>query len=134
MDCYDKALYLLSLREHSEKELRDKLKAKGYNEEDIDTSVKRLVKETFLSDKRFCESFLHSRLKKNPEGKSILVLRLCEKGIPREVAKREVDVYFEENEESIKKLISDYKDKIILKKGEEKGKAFLYKKGLLKDF
>lgn len=134
MECYDKALYLLSLREHSKGELRDKLKAKGYNREEIDSSISRLAAEGLQSDTRFCESFLRSRLRKNPEGKAILVLRLCEKGIERDVASKAVREYFEENEEDISTLISDYKSKVISRKGEEKGRAFLYKKGLLNNF
>jgi len=134
MECYDKALYLLSMREHSEKELRDKLKSKAYKAEDIDSSIVRLKKENYLSDSRFCEAFIRSRLKKNPEGKQILILRLSEKGIDKAKAREAVDLYFEEHEEEVEEIYKAYKDKILLKKGEEKGKAFLFRKGLFKGF
>ena len=87
MTCYDKALSLLAIREHSEAELRNKLNAKGFSKKEIDEAIKKLLAENFLSDSRFCNLFIRSRLKKNPEGKSILIMRLRQKGISAELAK-----------------------------------------------
>ena len=47
---YDKAIKLLSLREHTEKELRAKLEDKGFSGEDIDSTIERLKTEGYLSE------------------------------------------------------------------------------------
>lgn len=130
MTCYDKALSLLSIREHTEAELRNKLIAKGFLQKEIDEAIKKLLEENFLSDSRFCQVYIRSRLKKNPEGKSILIMRLRQKGISAELAKEEVDSYFEENIDEINEIFNSYSQKLISKKGEEKAKLKLYQKGI----
>ena len=130
MNCYDKALSLLALREHSVEEMKQKLLSKGYNKNEIEEAVKRLIDENYLSDSRFCQGYIRSRLKKNPEGKAVLVLRLKQKGISSDLARREVDSYFEDNSEEIEEIYSNYSKKIIEKKGEEKAKLKLYQKGI----
>lgn len=130
MNCYDKALSLLALREHSVEEMKQKLLSKGYNKSEIEGAIKKLIDENFLSDSRFCQVYIRSRLKKNPEGKALLILRLKQKGISSDLAKREVDSYFEENSEEIAEIYSNYSKKITEKKGEEKAKLKLYQKGI----
>ena len=105
MTCYDKALSLLALREHTEVELRNKLNAKGFTKKEVDEAIKKLLDENFLSDSRFCQVYIRSRLKKNPEGKSILIMRLRQKGVSAELAKEEVDSYFEENIDEINERV-----------------------------
>ncbi len=85
-EAYEKALYLLSYREHTGRELIDKLEKKGYPENDILEAISALKERNFLSEERFAESFIRSRLRKTAEGKGILLLRLEEKGCPRDIA------------------------------------------------
>ena len=93
---YDKAIKLLSLREHTEKELRAKLEDKGFSGEDIDSTIERLKTEGYLSEERFASAFIRSRLKRNPEGRPILLSRLSEKGSPRDIAVAALDEAWEE--------------------------------------
>ena len=130
MNCYDKALSLLAIREHSVEEMKQKLLSKGYNKSEIEETIKKLKDENFLSDSRFCQVYIRSRLKKNPEGKSLLILRLKQKGISSDLARREVDSYFEDNSEEIAEIYSNYSAKLTSKKGEEKAKLKLYQKGI----
>ena len=83
---YDKAVSLLAMREHTKNELKDKLEKKGYKEDDVIEAVSRLEREGYISEERFAEVFIRSRLKKSPEGKSVLLYRLMEKGCPRNIA------------------------------------------------
>ncbi|MGN1191009.1 MAG: regulatory protein RecX [Candidatus Ornithospirochaeta sp.] len=83
---YDKAVSLLAVREHTKKELKEKLESKGYKEEEISLSLQRLEKEGYISEERFAEVFIRSRLKKSPEGRSLLLCRLMEKGCPRDIS------------------------------------------------
>ena len=86
MDAYERAIRLLAVREHTGKEIRQKLSAKGYSAEEIDSAVLKLIAEKSLSEERFAESYIRSRLRKSPEGKPILRMRLKEKGTPSDVA------------------------------------------------
>ncbi len=58
------AVRLLGIREHNEFELREKLKKKGFDEIIIDDAIERLKNYDYLSEARYAESFLRSRLKK----------------------------------------------------------------------
>lgn len=126
---YDKALSLLAIREHNEKELKLKLKNKGYGEEEINGALNKLKDEGSLSEERYILSFVSSRMKKSPEGKNILILRLLEKGADKDTVKTIVNEYWEKEE---------YKDplkKEYIKLNEKNGTLYakdtLLKKGFL---
>lgn len=127
MDAYDRALKLLSMREHTEKELRKKLSDKGYQKAEIDDAVGRLIAEGSLSEKRFAEAYIRSRLRKSPEGKEMLRLRLREKGTPADIAAEALNEAWE-NEDYVKPL-SQYAESLLRKKGESGTVAALLRKG-----
>ena len=56
------AMNLLARREHSTQELRDKLLARGFEDDVITPALQTLSREGLLSDERFTESFIHSRV------------------------------------------------------------------------
>ncbi|HXH64969.1 MAG TPA: regulatory protein RecX [Mariprofundaceae bacterium] len=58
------ALRWLARREYCETELRMKLGEKGFPPKEIDTCIQRLVEQGFLSEARFAEAFLRSRLRR----------------------------------------------------------------------
>jgi regulatory protein len=53
---------LLARREHSARELHDKLLARGFEAAVIAEALDTLSREGLLSDERFVESFVHSRI------------------------------------------------------------------------
>lgn len=63
-EAWNRALDLLSRREHSVLELSRKLRSKGAEEGWIDPLLERLVEEGWLSETRFAESFTRSRVAK----------------------------------------------------------------------
>jgi regulatory protein len=99
-DCQEKALSLLSMREHTTKELKEKLQARGFFGEDIDPVISQLKEEGSLDEARYAESMIRSRQRRNPEGKPLLVQRLVAKGISRDEAARAVDAAFAEQGEA----------------------------------
>lgn len=129
MNCRDKALSYLAMREHTKKELKTKLLTKDFTEIEIDKVLKDLEEKNLLSEKRFCESFLRSRFKKTPEPKSLLIMRLREKGISNQMAIEEIEDFYETQEEFIKQCLFKYFSKTIAKKGREKGFSSLQQKG-----
>ncbi|MBP5313862.1 MAG: regulatory protein RecX [Eggerthellaceae bacterium] len=66
LDSYSKAkqsLYrMIALREHSEAQLRDKLKAKKYDEDVIDCVIKQAKKDFLIDDSRYAEAYVFSKL------------------------------------------------------------------------
>lgn len=86
---FDQALSLLSHREHSKKELATKLKIRGYEEEEISSTIERLEEINYLNDARFAEIFVRSRLSK-PLGASRIQQELIQKGIHSELAKEAI--------------------------------------------
>ena len=124
---YDKAVSLLALREHTKNELKDKLGKKGYREDDISDAISRLDKEGYISEERFAEVFIRSRLKKSPEGKSILMYRLLEKGCPREIASSALEDAWD-NKLWLEPL-RDELDILERRKGEEYAVAKMKQKG-----
>ncbi|CAG1020083.1 Regulatory protein RecX [Patescibacteria group bacterium] len=60
----DACLRLLVRREHSQKELLNKLTAKGFNPKDIQAVIAELAEQGWQSDTRYAESYTRHRLKK----------------------------------------------------------------------
>lgn len=127
MDAYDRAIKLLAQREHTKKELCQKLAAKGIPMEEVDAAIERLEEEGSLSEKRFAESYIRSRLRRNPEGRQILRMRLLEKGTPRPIADAALDEAWE-NESYLKPLAIQL-ESLMRRKGEEGARATLLRKG-----
>jgi regulatory protein len=63
-EAYQSAVRILGIREHNEHELREKLKAKAYDDIIIDGVIELLKQYDYLSESRYAETFIRSRLKK----------------------------------------------------------------------
>ncbi|HEY5512206.1 MAG TPA: regulatory protein RecX [Geomonas sp.] len=84
---FDCSLRVLALREHSEAELRRKLKEKGYDEEGIEGSIARLKELGYLDDARFARSFAGSAIR-NGRGYGVrLKLELARRGVAAETVR-----------------------------------------------
>lgn len=97
----EKALRFLAMREHSRLELQVKLIQREFDVAIVRQALDELADGGFVSDRRFAESFIASRQRKSPEGRSVLEARLREHGIDRSVAQAALDQWFsqEGNEE-----------------------------------
>lgn len=76
----EKAIELLSRREHSRRELFYKLKQRGYAEQEIDLAIDELIQKDWQSDFRFAESFIRARQLKG-QGSVKISYELKEKGV-----------------------------------------------------
>ncbi len=80
------AIELLARREHSTRELRQKLLRRFHcDTEIINKELARLVSENFQSDTRFTEAFVNSRIRKG-YGPQRLQMELRDRGIAPELA------------------------------------------------
>lgn len=86
---FDQALSLLSHREHAAKELANKLKLKGYPENEIALTIKRLQEIHYLNDARFAEIFVRNKVNK-PLGVNRILQELLQKGINSTLAKETI--------------------------------------------
>lgn len=75
---------LLARREHSQFELRRKLKTKGYAENLIDDVLCDLTKENLQSDQRFAENYVSMRTKRG-YGPLRITAELRERGIKDDI-------------------------------------------------
>lgn len=84
---------LLARREHSQQELHRKLCNKGFESGDIKTVLPALVEEGLLSDERFTEAFINSRLQRG-SGPVKIANELQQRGIGDEL----VEAYLDERD------------------------------------
>jgi regulatory protein len=85
---YDKGMELLARREHSRKELKLKLVSRGFPEDDVQAVLIRLGETGALNEDRFAQRWLETRLRKKPEGASLLDAGLARKGVDRDTRVR----------------------------------------------
>ncbi|MDX8401515.1 MAG: regulatory protein RecX [Mariprofundaceae bacterium] len=71
---------MLARREHCRAEMRRKLAARGFSGAVIEPVVARLVREGWLSDRRFAEQFLAARLRRG-ESPWLAARRARERGV-----------------------------------------------------
>jgi len=113
------AVKLLSRREHSALEIRDKLLKRDFDEEEIALAISELQQGGWLSDERFAEAYIRMRQQKG-FGPIRIAIELNERGVKESVS----DVYLQPddkiwlqilNQQYIKKYknksIEDYNDK-----------------------
>lgn len=85
------AMNLLARREHSTRELKRKLKVRGMEGAAVDQALAVLQQERLLSDERFVEMLVHSRVGKG-QGPLRILAELREHGVSDELVSAAVDV------------------------------------------
>ncbi len=93
----------LARREHSRRELHDKLMKKGCAEAIATETVKRLEQERLVSDDRFMESLIQARRNRG-YGPLRIQKELQEKGVTAEAIERWLDVSGREWLEDIRRV------------------------------
>lgn len=94
-----RALRLLARREHSVKELGEKLLRKaGVEPDDVRAVVQRLADRELVSDRRYAEAYARDAVRMNPRARRLLVGELIDRGVPAPVAGSAVDATFEDEE------------------------------------
>lgn len=86
----DRALRLLARREHSVRELRTKLAARGFADDDIACALEHLAGRDLLSDQRFAEAFLRSRRERG-QGPLRIRAQLRQRGVSAELVSAALD-------------------------------------------
>ncbi len=87
---YGRALGLLGRREHSRRELKDKLVARGIADDEADAALTKLGDKGFQSDQRFAEMLARSRIAQG-HGPIRILAELRLKGIDADTAQSAID-------------------------------------------
>lgn len=81
---HNHALYLLSQREHTKRELQNKLIAKGFSVEQVIAVIAELANKNLQSDARFTESYINMR-KNRGFGPLHIKAELEQRGVSKEI-------------------------------------------------
>lgn len=125
----DQILNLLSYRDRSCYELKERLLKKGYQEENINQAISHLLKLGYLNDEEFASKWVKSRIKHRPRGRNLLKKELYSKGVDQEIVDKVVNNLVDDYQE-LETGISLAKKWIISHERDiNKLKRYLYNKG-----
>jgi regulatory protein len=88
---YERALLLLTRRDHGVAELKNKLAGKGFPEKDLDEAIERLLRQGLLDDVRFAEKLADASIRNGRGVGSRLFSDLRSKGISPDIARNAIE-------------------------------------------
>ena len=80
-DAYQCALRFLGARDHSQREIRQKLRRQGFGGAAIDAAIEKLMDQSYLDDQVFAANYVNYRMKTSPRSRRLLWQELRRKGI-----------------------------------------------------
>ena len=107
----DVALRFLSFRRRTEKEIKDKLQKRGYDEKTIKRTIEKLKEYDLINDLEFAAAWVKERLEYKPRGKRLLRQELWKKGIKKEIIDRVTGELCGEEDKSALELLERIKKK-----------------------
>ena len=126
--CKNSALRIIEKSYKTEKEVRDKLILKGYEDNSINKSIEFLKEYNFINDSNYTKAFIHDKL--NSQGSQKIKFKLIQKGISKEIIDEELSNLNKENEKNVAINIAKKKLDIIKKKENDNykisGKLYRY--------
>ena len=126
---YNKALDIISRREHSQKELSDKLIKKFNIPESVESVIHGLLEKNLLNDYRYSESYVVARKRKGFGPKKI-GYELVSRGVNENIASKVIDAEGGWNEAALKAFNKKFKAGIGSDfKEQNKQKVFLQNRG-----
>jgi regulatory protein len=96
---YVDALHLLSRRELSVAQCRERLLEKGHSASDIDAAVERLLDTRALDDRRVARAYVRTAVEIKGRGRLRIKRELQARGIPADVAAEALADFFESADE-----------------------------------
>ncbi|MGH2531298.1 MAG: regulatory protein RecX [Thermomicrobiales bacterium] len=87
----DRAINLLARRPRSTREIRDRLRQKGFEPPTIDAAVEKLEGWNYVDDAEFARYWVENRESHKPRGRRLLEQELRTKGVERDVIRDAID-------------------------------------------
>ncbi|EKQ56244.1 MAG: hypothetical protein A370_02135 [Clostridium sp. Maddingley MBC34-26] len=111
--CKEAGLRIIERTYKTEKELREKLKLKGYEDNAVDYCIDFLKKYNYINDTNYSKAFINDKL--NSMGSQKIRYALIQKGISREIIDEELTNLSTENEKIVAFNIGKKKYNSIIK-------------------
>ena len=105
----DAALRFLSFRRRTEKQVREKLKKKEFDEKTIEATIDKLKEFDLINDLEFATSWVRDRLTLKPRGRKLLKQELWKKGIRRDIIEQVTDDLCKDEDKSALELVEKIK-------------------------
>ncbi len=124
---------LLKYRLRTKRELIQKMKRKGFSEEEIKKEIESLEREGIIDDERFARIFVREEIEKRALPQFILLKKLIEKGVDYEIAKKVLEEEYDEGKifETANRIINKLKR---AGKNEEKIYEYFIRRGFPPEF
>ncbi|MEN6321279.1 MAG: RecX family transcriptional regulator [Syntrophaceae bacterium] len=121
-----RAFRLLAMRPLSEKELRSKLKERGFDESVVETVTARLRELQYLNDESFARQWAHNLAVNRLFGNKRIEASLREKGVTRALTEQVITEVRQEmsEREAIRALIGKKKEKTSIIMDEKEKRRF----------
>jgi regulatory protein len=103
------ALRFLSFRRRTEKEIRDKLRKKGFDDKSIGRTIDKLKGYDLINDREFAAAWVMERLAYKPRGKRLLAQELWKKGIRKDIIDQVTEELCRDEEKSATELLEKIK-------------------------
>jgi regulatory protein len=103
------ALRFLSFRRRTEKEIRDKLRRKGFDNKSIGRTIDKLKEYDLVNDSEFATAWVKERLAYKPRGKKLLAQELWKKGIRKDIIDQVTEELCQDEEKSAAELVEKAK-------------------------
>ncbi len=100
------ALRALGGRAHSSGELREKLRRRAQNQEDVDAVIAKLREDGYLNDRRYAENYAAARLANQGLGKMRVLRDLRQRRVAPKLAEQVAEQTYKDTEEAA--LIEDF--------------------------
>ncbi len=120
-------------RYYSTKEIKDKLRRKGFDESITEAILELLEDEELLNDFRFAKAWVRDRINFRPRGKALLIKELVYRGISNDIIERVLGEEFPRDDielarRTVAPKVSLYK-KMDRNTGIRRAKGYLARRG-----
>ncbi|MGT2772093.1 recombination regulator RecX [Streptococcus marimammalium] len=108
------AIYLLSFKLRTEREVFDYLVKHDIKKTSIPTIIQQLKEENWLNDQKYIETFIEQSLKSGNKGPYILTQKLKQKGLDEKIIEQTIEKYdfTEVAEKTAQKLLRKYESRL----------------------
>lgn len=127
IDCREYALKLITIKDRTKKEIIEKLKQKGYDENTISQQISFLEEYGYINDVNYAQKFINDCISIKKWGNRRIYTELVRKGIAKEIIESLLIENDNENEEEI--LLSEFKKRFSnsdLSNMKERRRIFAY--------
>lgn len=123
---FNSALNSLDLRDHSVREMRQKLLRK-YPPEHVESAIDRLLELGLLNDERFAENYAHTLFEYKKYGRNRIKSELFGKGISSDIINAVLDEIFESDEtDNVERIVDIIRKKYYNKMIDENSRRKVF--------